>query len=111
MMLIYPLLLVSLSLALECSELLENPSQNDALETVKDKLVSAISDECILLAIEKEWWDIAIALTSQAMDAKQDLGEEIRRKAMARQRKISELIQAFESKPVVQTVSPAFQWA
>jgi hypothetical protein len=102
------LLLFALALSKECSELLELPTQEEAIAFFEENKAMSVTEDCILKSIDKEWWDFATKLTIGAIDTKVDLTEAIRKKAMSRKRQIDLFTAALESKSTVQTVSPAF---
>jgi hypothetical protein len=68
-------LLIPLTLASSCTDLLELPTQQEAIGQLGSIKPAEILESCILSGIEKYWWDFAGDLTAMAVENKVKLSE------------------------------------
>jgi hypothetical protein len=101
------LLFLPFVFATPCSELMALDTEAEAMERVSEITGADIKEQCILDAIQNNWWEFGVKLTSLSRDNKVELTEAVRKSVVAQRKKVEKLVTAFESRPTVQTVSPA----
>jgi len=72
------------------------------------KNVQAVNEDCILQALNKNWWDLATKLTLYANENDIKFSNAVRNKATEKKKRVEKLVTTFDTRPVVTTESPAF---
>jgi hypothetical protein len=97
--------------AQSCNSLLSVTGESEALGLLRETDSIEATEECLNVAIKHNWWELAAKFANNLKARGVAFGPKALESVQTRKATVKRILDLYETRPIVETVSPAFQWA